>query len=675
MAVTISELEAQVGKNANQVDAADKSIISKSGVTMVVTEAERIASPLYTDTFEPLGAVRPGDVIPISDGGTGATDSSGALVALGAAAESHGSTHWAGQTDPIPLDALAPPDNLLDTSLHATTGQHGLMTQLDGTATHYFNGQGDWASISLDDLLPGADTTINDATTTEHGLLPKLDGTTTNFMRGDGTWAVPPGTGGGGGTAVANDVIWDTAGDLVVGTGANAAAKLVKGANGTVLSVVGGSVVWAAPTAASVATDSIWDTAGDLAVGTGSNTAAKVPIGSNGQVLTVVGGAVTWATPSGGGGTGNPYSGAIIVASSEAPSAVKTAAHYTCDGTDDEVQINAAMLDASALTAHGGTAGAEQAGTVLLTGGRFNIGSDPIKMRTGCQLQGMGRLTELRAVGLTTAADDSGSGTGTAIIKLNDATVHNCTVRDLYLQGNAASGGDGHGIHFASTSGADRTAYPNSNPDPYIHIDNLYIEGFTGSANRHGIWMDTDLRGSIITKCELRNFTGHGIYIDGTPDSNIVDCHVGGAAGTGFYIAGGNVKLSSCKSFYCDTNGFYISSGRGNLVGCESQDNAVGFRITGSPVTFAGVVADTHRDDAIIINASRTVIAGLNIFQRASGRYATCTRGLTWTGTPTDCSVVGVVNPTDITSATSGTATGARNFVRVSNGSSLVSVG
>jgi hypothetical protein len=53
----------------------------------------------------------------------------------------------------------------------------------------------------------------------------------------------------------------------------------------------------------SVATDTIWDAAGDLAVGSGANAAAKLAMGTALQVLRVNAGATTleWAAPSGGG--------------------------------------------------------------------------------------------------------------------------------------------------------------------------------------------------------------------------------------------------------------------------------------------------------------------------------------------------------------------------------------
>lgn len=49
---------------------------------------------------------------------------------------------------------------------------------------------------------------------------------------------------GGGGGDVATDAIWDAAGDLAVGSGANTAARLAKGAAGANLSTYNGVVAW-----------------------------------------------------------------------------------------------------------------------------------------------------------------------------------------------------------------------------------------------------------------------------------------------------------------------------------------------------------------------------------------------------------------------------------------------
>lgn len=74
---------------------------------------------------------------------------------------------------------------------------------------------------------------------------------------------------GGGSGSVATDAIWDAAGDLAVGTGADTAAKLTKGADNTVLTISASThvPVWAAP-AAGLAALPI-DAAAVAAVGSG----------------------------------------------------------------------------------------------------------------------------------------------------------------------------------------------------------------------------------------------------------------------------------------------------------------------------------------------------------------------------------------------------------------------
>ncbi len=54
----------------------------------------------------------------------------------------------------------------------------------------------------------------------------------------------------------------------------------------------------------SVATDTIWDTKGDIVAASGADAASKLAAGSNGDVLTVDSGqtlGIKWAAPAGGG--------------------------------------------------------------------------------------------------------------------------------------------------------------------------------------------------------------------------------------------------------------------------------------------------------------------------------------------------------------------------------------
>lgn len=94
---------------------------------------------------------------------------------------------------------------------------------------------------------------------------------------------------GASGGSVATDAIWDAAGDIVQGTGANTAARLAIGTANQQLRVNAGATAleYFTPSGGSgdVATDAIWDAKGDLAVGTGANTAARLPVGTNGQPL------------------------------------------------------------------------------------------------------------------------------------------------------------------------------------------------------------------------------------------------------------------------------------------------------------------------------------------------------------------------------------------------------
>lgn len=135
------------------------------------------------------------------------------------------------------------------TTNNASAAKHGFLPKLSGDSTLFLNGDGEWTAptisgaVSDSDIL-FTDITTNNSTTTQHGFLPKLSGDSDQFLNGDGEWITPTVAG-----SVATDAIWDAAGDLAVGTGANTAARLAAGTTGHVLtadSAEASGVKWAA---------------------------------------------------------------------------------------------------------------------------------------------------------------------------------------------------------------------------------------------------------------------------------------------------------------------------------------------------------------------------------------------------------------------------------------------
>lgn len=320
----------------------------------------------------------------------------------------------------------------------------------------------------------------------------------------------------------------------------------------------------------------------------------------------------------GGSGTGS-----LIVASSQAPLAVRAVANYVCDGTNDEAQINAAILEAAAipgtLTDPNSDGGA---GRVFLTAGRYNI-ADSVLMRTGVALQGQGWLTELFAVS---------SLAGAGVIEIVDADAHAFTISDLWVNGNGTTG-SAHGIYFDATGGGDFSERPDTNPDSYITIDHVLVSNCKASgADRHGFYLKGTSGGSRAAKlinCHSWVCDGYGFYLDGTSDCHLTDCTAStagsGSTQHGFVIAGGNTQLIGCKSYYCEGNGFHLTSGRVNMIGCVAQDNAYwGFYMSSSDGNIVGGQADSNgRLDNSAGNgggfyvATSCTIVGVNVFDRA----------------------------------------------------------
>ena len=167
---------------------------------------------------------------------------------------------------------------------------------------------------------------------------------------------------------------------------------------------------------------------GDLLVATGAGIVDRLAVGANGQVLTADSTqerGVRWATPSGGGGGGGvaTTSDILWIAAADAPAQFDDAP-YQCDGTADQVEINAALANAFGLR-------------VGLSPGTFNLsapvqllGVDDVDVEVSRYLHGSGTYTT-RLI--------AGSGIAAAVQLGNAVCPH---VSDLTIE----VGGATHGI-------------------------------------------------------------------------------------------------------------------------------------------------------------------------------------------------------------------------------------
>lgn len=370
-----------------------------------------------------------------------------------------------------------------------------------------------------------------------------------------------------------------------------------------------------------------------------------------------------WTTVSGSGGTSlaPPY---CLVVSSDMPTAYKDAASaagstvFVCDGTSDEVQINAAIDLAAPLSSRNANmpSGAEQWNTVRLTGGRFNI-SSPILMRTGIVVEGSGWVTELRSV----------SNSGTGMFKLANVSDHATHVRGMWLNGNFASGGACNAIDYDMTSSGSTSLYPGINPDSYHIIEDLLITGFSGTGSRCGVklWASgtANNRGNYLRQLQIRDTGTYGIWLNTSSDNSIDLVHIGGSGDSGIVLAGGNTRVTNAKTFYSDNYGMQITSGRCTITGFESQDDASGVLVSGAQTMIAGMTIDTASTAGLVVSSSTAYLSGVQVYLRGSGRYSTMTTGISITGGGTSAVIKASVNPSNITTSVSGTPSSASEIV------------
>jgi len=212
-------------------------------------------------------------------------------------------------------------------------------------------------------------------------------------------------------------------------------------------------------------------------------------------------------------GTGSALGGmALTVAANDANATIKARADYVCDGTADNVQIQAAI---DALPAGGGK--------VALSEGTFNLAAtiniDETNAQKGITLEGQGYGTILHVNNSTNIY---------AITFIPDTAGIWATFRDFYIQCNGANQTTGGGGIYAA--GAIECLFDNiwvNEPFNYgIHFYEVGV-GVFGHHNR--------ITNCLFDQGDNSSGEGVGIHFQSNDENRVTNCefqYMGGAAET-----------------------------------------------------------------------------------------------------------------------------------------------
>ena len=281
-----------------------------------------------------------------------------------------------------------------------------------------------------------------------------------------------------------------------------------------------------------------------------------------------------------------------VVASASASDLRKAQADYVCDGTADDVQINAAI---AALPAGGGK--------VVLSEGTFEI-SAVITPLSNIWLQGQGRATILKrpdsvdanllyATSLTNLmlsdflidGNLAGNSTNRSPIVLD--TCDNCVVQDIRVSNalaGAASGTHRAAVRLLSSS--------------RIMLNDLRVDSPTGMAISLNACGDCVVKGSIITGPST-----WGIDIDAGSYNIVVNDNIVYVAGyDGIFIEEGSHRISV-------TNNNCNECGRGGITLNQQEAGTL------EGITVVGNVCHANTQNGIVVtaNAASTIVQDVTI--------------------------------------------------------------
>lgn len=274
-----------------------------------------------------------------------------------------------------------------------------------------------------------------------------------------------------------------------------------------------------------------------------------------------------------------PRGPTLKVAAVNATATSKLQADYVCDGTDDQVEINAAL---TALPGSGGK--------VQLSEGTFTFSNGIASVRQGSWLAGMGMAaTVLQAA--------TGQPVNVAAVTMNQQF---SMLSDLYINNNkGGTTGTKTGQRNISMAGGDSA------------IVNVYAVNSGGNGcdlSGDGMYVERLIcLGSDYVGLNITGPVGTGQY-----GGLYVGCRSFSHGGSAFSVDGDNITLLGCQAKVTNT-GFVISANADNalLANCEAIANNYGFQVYAPGAQLVGCFAGQNG----VIGFQALVGSGGTVFQ------------------------------------------------------------
>lgn len=282
----------------------------------------------------------------------------------------------------------------------------------------------------------------------------------------------------------------------------------------------------------------------------------------------------------------------LLVAASNASAAARATASYVCDGTADQVEINAAL---AALPAGGGS--------VRLSEGTFTLAAPIGTAKANSQLVGSGvDATTLRVV------NAGGASVNGTMVQLAHAS---CSLSFLTVDGNKANNAAQTAMTLVAAFAADILV-------DTVRITNspAYGSSTTGANARY--------MNCIADGCVLQGF----ILRSSGEAERVLALHcIARACADGFYVDSGPVTLVGCVAISNTRYGFACGASV-RMIGCEAVSNVdSGFLAGGQWVSVIGCRALLNGTSGIQVTGTDVLVGGCHVIQNAQhGIYVTAAR-------------------------------------------------